>query len=564
MLGCAFASSADADVTLTGLDEAASANVLAYLDLDDEPCDAPRSRVQSTYQAVREDVASALEPLGFYAVTVTASLDFPEGCWHADIMVEPGEPVRIRNVDIVVDGEAAGDVAFDQALEEAALRPGEPLNHGNYERLKRRWSELALERGYPSSMLIDNRIDIYPDVLAADIALRFDSGMRYAFGDVELVQDILTERLIRAYVPFKTGDLYDSRQLTELYVALTDSGYFQTIDVRPLQADTATMQIPISIALTPAPSRLITYGVGFSTDTGPRLRMGRNNRRWNERGHQFGFNGQLSTVISEATANYRFPFGDPRTEWINFDAGVKREDTESAESESLQISARRVVETPRRWTRTQMLSMLIEDFEVADQVGRSRLLMPGMEWTRIRADNSIRPTQGSKFDLQVRGAVDSLGSDTTFAQAIAGAKIIWSLRSAARVLVRGQVGATWGDSFNELPASVRFFAGGDNSVRGYKFEELGPMDSSGEVIGGSSLITAGIEYEHPLREHWSVAVFVDSGNAFRGSDFEARTGAGIGARWESPLGPIRLDLARPIGDETTDDLRLHISLGPDL
>ncbi|HLF09995.1 MAG TPA: autotransporter assembly complex family protein [Gammaproteobacteria bacterium] len=559
-----LASSAFAELTLTGLDDQLRENVLAYLDLDEEPCDAPQWRIQREYQAAPDDVASALEALGFYAVETTGTLDLAADCWRAELIVQPGEPVRIRTLDLVVDGDAAGDSAFTRALEESSLRVGETLNHGNYERLKRRWSDLGLERGYPESRLAANRIDVYPEELAADIVLHLESGTRYRFGQVEIHQDILTDRLIRAYLPFQPADPYDNRQLTELYVALSDSGYFQTIDVRPLQADSERKEIPVSITLTPAPRRLITYGVGFSTDTGPRLQLGRNNRRWNERGHQFGVNAQLSTVISEVTANYRFPFGNPRTEWINFDAGTKREDTESAQSKSLQFGARRVVDTPRRWTRTQMLSLLIEEFEVADQVGRSRLLMPGIDWSRIRADNAIRPRQGSKLDLELRGAGDGLGSDTSFAQVIAEGKWIWSLPNAARVLVRSQVGTTWASSFDELPASVRFFAGGDNSVRGYKFKELGPVDATGKVIGGSSLITASFEYEQPLRERWSLAFFVDSGNAFEGSTFDVRTGVGIGARWQSPLGPIRIDLAQPVHDAATNDVRLHISLGPDL
>jgi translocation and assembly module TamA len=109
---------------------------------------------------------------------------------------------------------------------------------------------------------------------------------------------------------------------------------------------------------------------------------------------------------------------------------------------------------------------------------------------------------------------------------------------------------------------VRFFAGGDNSVRGYKFESLGPEDETGKVIGGSGLLTASFEYEHPLINRWSIAVFVDSGNAFTGSRFEPKTGAGVGARWQSPLGPVRIDLAFPLDDD--EDARLHVSLGPDL
>jgi translocation and assembly module TamA len=167
------------------------------------------------------------------------------------------------------------------------------------------------------------------------------------------------------------------------------------------------------------------------------------------------------------------------------------------------------------------------------------------------------------LSLELRAATDAVLSDTSFLQAIARGKWIWSSPRGRRFLVRGDIGVTAQSDFADLPASVRFFAGGDNSVRGYEFDALGPVDAAGQVIGGSALATGSFEFEQPLTARWSMALFVDSGNAFEGSHIDARTGAGLGARWQSPLGPIRLDLAHPLDDDTTR-WRLHVSLGPDL
>jgi translocation and assembly module TamA len=554
---------ARAEVLLTGLDDAQSANVLAYIEFDDEPCDAPAWRVEQQFQASPARIRDALQALGYYEPRIEPKIERDDACWHATFTVELGQPVVVRAFDVLLDGEAAGDNSFITVRDESPLRAGATLHHGQYETLKRRWSDLALERGYADAKFTESRIDVYPEQRAADVVLHFDSGKRYRFGDVAFDQDVLSDRLIRSYLTFHPGDPYDARELTDLYISLADSGYFRNIEVRPAVANRDTGEIPIGIVLTGASRRLITYGVGYSTDTGPRIRFGRNNRRFNDRGHQFGVNAQLSPVISEVTANYRYPYGDPRTEWMDFDVGIKSEDTDTAQSESLELGARRVLERPGDWTRTQMLNLLVEDFEVADQLGRARLLMPGINWTRIRADNNIRPSRGSKLELDVRGANDVLGSDTDFLQVVAKGKWIWSLSPKARILVRGDLGATEERSFDELPPSVRFFAGGDNSVRGYDFEALGPVDADGEVIGGLSLAVGSFEYEHSVRPRWSVAVFVDSGNAFEGSNFDAKTGAGLGARWQSPLGPIRVDLAHPLDDPDTS-WRLHISLGPDL
>lgn len=555
----AWSARAAADVQLVGVDGALAANVLAYLTLDQEPCDAPAWRIEQQYVAAPGRIKSALEALGYYATNVTSELATGADCWHATFTIDPGEPVKIRRLDV----RASGDAVFSIALAQSKLSEGAVLDQGAYDALKRRWSDLAIERGYRDAAFTASRVDVYPDEHAADVTLHFEAGERYRFGEVRFDQSILTDRLVRAYLPFKPGDPYDNRLLTALYIALTDSGYFDTIDIRQGDPNRETREVPISIVLTPAKRKLITYGIGFSTDTGPRLRLGRNNRRFNDRGHQFGINAQLSPVISEITATYRFPHGDPRTEWINFDIGLKKEKTDTSKSDSLEFGARRVVERPRDWTRTQKLSLLIEDFDVADQSGRSKLLMPGIAWTRTRADNPLHPHRGYRVDFEMRGATDAVVSDTRFFQTIAAGKWIWSLPHMGRVLVRGRVGATAVPTFEELPPSVRFFAGGDNSVRGYDFESLGPEDANGKVIGGSSVVVASFEYEHPLHDRWSLAFFADSGNAFNGSDFTPKTGAGLGGRWQSPLGPIRIDLAHPFDDPSTS-WRLHISLGPDL
>jgi len=560
----AVAGAAAADVEILGVDGPAAANVLAYLDLDEEPCDAERWRIEQQHARAPARIRDSLQAYGYYAPTIDPTLTFSDDCWHARYTIAAGDPVLVRTLDVSLTGEAENDAPFTAALASNSLAVGAPLDHGAYEQLKRRLTDLARERGYADARFTANSIDVYPDEHTADVVLRFDSGARYSFGRTELTQDVLTEDLAESYFTFTEGEPYDARQLVDVYATLADSGYFSTIDVRPLPAEPATRTIPIAVTLTSGPRTTTSYGVGYSTDTRLRLRFGRNNRRFNDRGHQFGINAQLSPVVSEVRANYRMPLFNSRAEWLNFDVGLEREDTESAESEIFEIGARRVRERTSEWTRTQMLALRIEDFEIGDaEEDRARLLMPGVSWTRIRADNEIRPARGSKLTLEVRGAADAIVSDTTFAQAIARGKWIWSTPRGQRILVRGDVGATAEHEFDELPASVRFFAGGDNSVRGYSFEELGPVDAEGKVIGGSSLATGSFEFEQPLRARWSLAFFVDSGNAFERSQMDAKTSVGMGGRWQSPLGPIRIDLALPLEDDH-DEWRVHITLGPDL
>jgi translocation and assembly module TamA len=127
------------------------------------------------------------------------------------------------------------------------------------------------------------------------------------------------------------------------------------------------------------------------------------------------------------------------------------------------------------------------------------------------------------------------------------------------------MGYTLVDDFNRLPTSLRFFAGGDSSIRGYEYESLGPKNENGDVIGGEALIVGSIELDYNFKESWSVAAFVDSGNAFSDEEIDVKTGAGFGIRWQSPIGPIRLDIGFPIDDpDENKSYRIHFTLGPDL
>ena len=552
-----------ARVEIQGLDEELQLAALSAISLKREPCEAPDWRLDALHQRTEEEIRSVLEARGFYSAQIASEIDHDADCWIAHIVVDPGSPVVIRDVETRILGGAASDPDFKRILQESTLTSRRQLNQAEYEQLKTQLTTLAQRKGYADARFSQSRIDVYPDELAADIALEFDSGARYTFGEIAIQQDFLNENLVRRFIDFRTGDPYDRTKLTALYNSLIDSGYFGLVDVRPLAADPELRQIPLRIELTPGNRKTLSYGGGYSTDTGPRLRIARNNRRLNARGAQRNINAELSPVLSEFTVAYRFPQGDPRFEWVSLDAGLMREDSETVQSESVDLGARRIVRRWQDWQETQFINFLVEDFEIAEEVDRTTLLQPGMSWLRVRADNTIRPTKGDKLTFEISAASDRIVSDTSFVQTIAEARWIRSFSSASRVLTRLRAGATWNNDFESLPPSARFFAGGDNSIRGYEFHSQGPVDADGQVIGGDRLLVGSVEYEHRLKERWSFATFYDAGNAFHEREVNAVAGFGIGARWLSPLGPIRLDVARPL-DGLDHGLRLHISLGPDL
>jgi len=164
----------------------------------------------------------------------------------------------------------------------------------------------------------------------------------------------------------------------------------------------------------------------------------------------------------------------------------------------------------------------------------------------------------------VRGANNAFFSDTSFLQAHLQTKLLVPLTDSTRLLLRGEVGATGVKSFTELPVTQRFFAGGDQSVRGFVYNSLGPRDAQGNVIGGKDLMVGSLEIDQMFGPVFGAAVFIDTGNVLNTFANSLEKGVGAGLRWRTPVGMVRFDLAHPVKRPDLDRVRVHISIGPDL
>jgi len=558
-----LASIARGELQIEGVSEEVSRNVRSYVALASEPCDAEAWLVRRRFRAVETETRTALEPFGYYDPVIETSLEQDDECWQAQLNIDPGAPVLLRNVDISLTTPPEEPANFADITSTTTLVPGAQLRHSDYETLKESLQVRAAERGYVEAAFSKSSIEVWPEEHAADISLQYDSGPRYSFGPIRQEQELLEPGLIDAFLEFDTGMPYDSRLLNKAYNDLSLSGYFGRIELLPEYDRAEDKQIPVRVMLEPADRIEYTVGVGFSTDTGPRVRAGYHNRRLNRRGHRFKSDVGVSSVIQGITAEYRKPLADPRSEWLSYTAALSNEDTDTFDSDTARVGVRRSKRLGRNWMRTLSLDLSYDRFDVSDESSRTRLVLPAIAFDHKRADRDILPTRGRRLGIELRGTSESVGSDTSFLQAIVGGRIVHSVSREGRLLARATVGFTAKSEFDELPPSVRFFAGGDESVRGFGYDTLGPKDELGNVIGGSNLLVASVEYEHRLRGNFYGAVFVDAGNAFDDVDVDAAVGAGLGLKWVSPVGPLRVYLAHPL-NKSDRSVRLHIRLGADL
>lgn len=557
-------STSRADVEFDGLSRATEKVVRATVDLVDESCAAPEARVRRLYKRANRQILQALEVYGYYSPTIKGALERDGDCWRAHFEISRGVRVRLRNVAIGITGPGHDDPVLARFLAQETLAAGDGLNQGAYDRLKASLAALAQRRGYFDGRFARSRIDVYPGEQAADVTLDYASGERYRFGPVTLDQDVIDPELAMRFVEFKPGEPYDGDKLNELYTDLLASGYFQNIELRTSQRPAPELDVPLTIVLTAALPRTWTTGVGYATDSGAKARLGFVNQRLNRQGHQFEFDSNVAEVLGTVSVSYRLPQGSPRDEWLSFDAGYQYDNPEDSRSDEFRLGVKQIKRRGVDWRETRFIDYRRETYRVGDTRDTSDLVIPGISWSRQPRLISSRPRRGHRLMLTVSGTDQWLGSDTAFAQVEASGKAILPLWSTARLLARAEVGWTIKDEFSDLPFSVRYFAGGDTSVRGYGYKSLGPTDADGNVVGGADKLVGSLEFDQQVFGKWSVAAFVDVGNAF--NSFKAmtlKTGVGAGIRWYSPLGPIRFDVGFPLAD-SSDSFRIHITLGPDL
>lgn len=563
------AAAAELRVELSGVSGTVEENVRAFLSIaraaEGEPSPA---RIRRLHAGAPEEIRRALEPFGHYRPTVEPSLERRDGTWVARYEIEPGPPLRLTSVDLRLEGAGAEESVFRRLVREFPLEEGDVVDHVAYEEAKEAFVEEASERGFLGAEFETSAIRVDRREYQARIELVFDTGPQYRLGEVTFFQEVLEEEVLDGYLAdLEPGGPLERDQLLELQQTLGSSPYFASVEVLPRPDLAEDLEVPVHVRLVPAARQKYEAGVGYGTDTGPRGRAGIDLRRINRRGHQGSVDLLVSGVEQSFTGSYRIPGSYPRTDVLTFSAGYAVFDTETSESDTALLGAA-LTRSRGRWRETFGLRFTREDFEVGVDRGLSELLVPSASWSRVRADDRLHPRHGERVELSIRAAAEEALSEASFLQARVEGKAIRGLGPDVRALGRLALGWTGTDEFRELPPSVRFFAGGDQSVRGYEYQSLGRRDREGNVIGGETLLEASLEVDWLFFERWGrwgVAAFYDVGSAARDLAGDLRQGAGGGLRWLSPVGLVRADVAWALDAEGPGTpVRFHLTIGPGL
>lgn len=495
------------------------------------------------------------------------------------ITVDKGEPVRVRRSDVAILGAGSEDRYLKEDL--AAFKPdvGDVFNHAIYEAAKTKITRRLAERGYFDADFTSRRVEVTRAERAADVDLVWSSGDRYDMGPITFEQTpkrIIRDSLLDKLVYWEQGSYYHQGKLDRFRESLARLDYFASIDIEPQPENAVDGEVPVKVTLTPAKRSIYTAGLSFGTDSGAGVRMGVERRYVNDRGHKALAQVDWAEKRKTATLQYRIPAFTWLDGWYTVSAQLADEQTDYIDSRRIEIVASRSGQIDRHWNATASVHVLRErwayaiddddDASTPVDYRSATFTYPSLRAEYVNADDRIYPRNAFGATVMLRGGVEGAGSDASFAQAHASARWYRGMGARSRLIARGELGHTFTDALIDMPPSLRFFAGGDRSIRGYAWREVGPRipgnDGKQYALGAKNVATGSIEFEQYFNDSWGAAVFVDSGSAFDGTP-DWHTGVGVGLRWRSPVGPLRVDIARGLNDPDSG-FQLYLNIGADL
>lgn len=558
------AQTARVQIVLEGVAGESRTNVLSVLSLATAAREGelPVERIRRLHTRAPREIELALQPFGHYRPTIQSELRTDGPRWTARYRIDPGPAIRITRIELRVRGAGSEDARLRETAVRFPLKTGDVLRHALYESGKRALATQAANTGYLDATFETSQISIDLEAYTAEIVLHFDTGARFSFGPVSFNQNVLNPAVLEGFVTFRRGDPFNVTRLLEFQAALSGSPYFSRVEVQPRRDHAVGLEVPIEVDLVPRKPQRYELGIGYGTDTGPRGTVEVEQRRLNRRGHRARAETRISSIEQSIAARYMIPSRYPRTEVLSFYAGFAHLAPTSSASDKI-IVGTSLGRSPGRWQETYSLAFERESFRVGPDTAVSMLLIPSVSWSRTDADELIFARRGYRLRVEIQGSHDALLSSATFFLIKTHAKVIRSLGGRTRLIGRADLGVNLTSEFRELPPTIRFFAGGDQSVRGYAYRSLGPMDDQGLMIGGRRLAVLSAELEQRFHERWGIALFFDTGDAVDSFSFSLNHGAGLGLRWLSPIGLVRADAALALSRSGTP-IRFHVTIGPDL
>ena len=517
-------------------------------------------------QQAPERTRTALESFGYYNAQVTVKVEPARKKYRLLVRVAPGKPVILTDVRVSVAGPGNEEPALREMAVSFPLKKGDVLLHQKYETAKENLKSAAHDLGYLDAEFLRHEIRIPRAATTATIELHMETGEKYYFGPTSFQGgDDYPEHFLRRHLTYRVGETFSFVRLGETQNNFTNSERFKEVIVTPLKQKAEEFRVPVIVQMKATPRITLSPGIGYGTDTGARLTLKYRDLNMFHKGHEFYSHLFLAERLQGIATGYVMPSPKDIRSSTALLLNLQQEDNESYSSEILSLGVERTRSLGKGKLGAAYLTAQYEDYSVGNQKTTTHFLLPGLRFFNDRFDDPVRPRQGFRYNIHLRGTDEVLGSDMELIQIIAEGNYLVPLPWRLSLRTRAKTGTTFlSDSVREIPPSLRFFAGGDQSVRGYEYKSLGPRDASGDVVGGKQLLSGSIELERALFEDWGVSLFYDAGNAFDSfSSFSLFQGTGVTLHYYTRVGALNLSLARSVGVDDPS-FRIHLTVGFEL
>jgi outer membrane protein assembly complex protein YaeT len=540
--------------------------------------------VEGTEQPDAERIARHYRTLGHFETTVTPVLHWSDDGRSVEVVfeVEEGEPVRLVERGIEIPPGLAPDGDPEHFTRDLPLAVGDVFSLDRYEGAKRELLARLAEQGRPRAR-VEGGADVFVPEREARLTWRVEPGPPVRFGPVRVEGLVRTdEALVQREITLAEGDAYSLEAMRETRSNLQALRIFGSVIVRPLpeeeaRTDDGEVVWPMEVAFVEREPRSVRLGVGWGTDDHLRVQAGYEQRNWLGGARHLDTRLRWSSIERGFQGTLTQPHWGARRQSLRLDTRLGVERTPAYDAERLRGEARVARDFDERWSGS--LGWAFSWSAVGDASGRADRLLddperrvflqgPRLTLRRSTVSNPLDAREGSRVELAVTPWLPGLGSDVGFTSIEAHAAAFQPLGATvlAGRLRLGSLQPFPGSSADEIPMPERFYTGGGSSVRGFSFWRLGPRAADGRAIGGASVLEASGELRFPIRGALGGVAFVDAGQVdldpwgWKPRDLTVSLGGGL--RFATPLGPIRLDIARPLNaPEEAGTTWFHFSIG---
>ena len=572
-------------------------DLVRYRDLPD--LEAPE--LQRLLALAQENVLDLLGTQGYFSPRVRVEGPLPGGetpLGTVDITVEPGPVTRVASADVYFRGDIA-DNPEAQAQREAIrralpVRPGQAFTQAAWSQAKSALLRELNARRYPAGRVYNSLADVDTSDHSVRLAVELDSGAPLRLGELRIeggqrYDDAVVERLVRLS-GVTPGSDYDLAQLQDARQRITDTGYYESVHVS-VDPDVDPSRAPVLIQLREAKRQKLVLGVGGSTDNGARLSVEHTHLRVPGVGWQAVSKLQLERDDRQLSSEWSSPLDDKGWKWIASALAAQQIDgNDTTTSQRIRLGQAQSSKAKDRsaflqYDRARSVNALDRSLSTD---GAEASLTANYTWTWRYFDSTPFPQRGYGFGWELGAGYTLAGERRPFARTTGrwlgywpvGGSIMEMLQRPpapdsttasepvtgpwGRLVLRVEGGAVWARRDTPVPETQLFLTGGDATVRGYGLRNIGVPQADGGVTPGRYMTAASAEWQVPIRRNgqrtaWEGALFVDGGSVAENiPDLKARYGVGAGVRYNSPVGPLRLDLAYGVQPRAW---RLHFNVG---